>query len=52
MEAGNNSVRDIWIIIPAIREKRMPKMVLFMYFAKNKYVIMAPNGSEIADTKV
>ena len=52
MEVGNNSVRDICIMIPAISENNKPRIVSFINLLKKRYVIIAPIGSEAADTNV
>lgn len=39
-------------MIPAIKENNMPNIRLFMYGKSISDVIMAPNGSDNADTKV
>ena len=52
LAVGNNSQNDIWSIIPAIMEKRIPSIKSFITFLKNKYARRAPKGSEIADIPV
>ena len=51
-DVGNSSVSDIFNMIPAIKENNMPNIRLFMYGKSISDVIMAPNGSDNADTKV
>ena len=51
-DVGNSSVRDICIIIPAIRENRSPNILSLIKGDKKRYVRRAPNGSDKADTKV
>ena len=43
---------DICSIIPAIRENNNPSKVLDIKGNKNKYVRIAPNGSDSAEIKV
>ena len=50
MEFGNSSYIEIWIIIPAITEYIIPKVVKLGF--KNRYAIMAPIGSLIAQIDV
>ena len=52
MDSGSNSDRDISIIRPDIKAYIRPSMVLLIYLDKNKYVIKAPRGSDMADIVV
>lgn len=52
MEVGNSSVKDICNMIPAIKANKSPKITSFMMGNRNKYVIIAPNGSDKAEAKV
>ena len=52
LEVGNKLKIDISNIIPAIHENNIPRIKLLINFFKNKKVIIAPSGSDIADIKV
>lgn len=51
-ELGSNSYIDIFIIIPAITEKRHPIVTSLINGFKNKLVITAPKSSDKPEIKV
>lgn len=52
LAVGISSKSDICIIIPAITENKIPRIISFIKFFKNKNVIKAPKGSDSADIRV
>ncbi len=52
IEFTSNSVKEICIIIPAVEDNSIPRILLVIIVDKNKYVIIAPNNSDNPDIRV